>query len=148
MPTWADEGLPSFSRRVWDIGEGQSMILHLGYQNPWRINELGDPPCLFGSGKYYKRGWALWNKSRSASFPFFRIVRGVSIHSSIWCNRTVRTAMEPFSKRPLIVSFPDIQPLWTSYIRNILDNRQSIFEIPPTEVLEKQGCLQGLHASQ
>ena len=35
--------------------------------------------------------------------------------------------------------FPDIQPLWAAYIRDILARRDSILQVPATEVFEIKG---------
>src|SRR5438105_10002355 len=40
-PLWAMEGIPSFFEKFYGYWEGDELVVHWGYQNPWRIAGLG-----------------------------------------------------------------------------------------------------------
>ncbi len=41
-PPWADKGIPSFFEKFLGYWDGDRLVLRFGYQNPWRIETLGD----------------------------------------------------------------------------------------------------------
>ncbi len=53
-PAWADEGIPTFFEKFYGYWKNDELVLFWGFQNPWRIEELGTG-CLsrksFRSGK-------------------------------------------------------------------------------------------------
>jgi len=40
-PLWADEGIPSFFEKSFGYWNGDKLILQMGFQNPWRISQMG-----------------------------------------------------------------------------------------------------------
>jgi hypothetical protein len=41
-PSWASEGIPTFFEKFYGYKEGDRLYLKWGYQNPWRIQALGE----------------------------------------------------------------------------------------------------------
>jgi hypothetical protein len=40
-PPWAEEGIPTFFEKFYGYWKDDELVLLWGFQNPWRINELG-----------------------------------------------------------------------------------------------------------
>ena len=135
MPKWADEGLPSFFEKGFGYWNGQDMVLHLGYQNPWRIKELDDrlisldlSDIVTKSEKYgtsEKRLVSVFLYSQGRLKRFIDLVKQ---------NR--KNGYATFVEAAFDRTYSDIQPLWSAYIGGILANREAIYRIPPTEVFE------------
>lgn len=133
-PEWACEGVPSFFEKGFGYWEGKDMVLHLGYQNPWRIREMGDrlgsldlkdivtSPQRYGTSE--KRLVSVFLYRQGKFKTFLDLVRS---------NR--KNGYGTFVEAAFGRKFEDLQPLWSAYLRDILANRDANLQIPATEVL-------------
>jgi hypothetical protein len=141
-PTWADEGLPSFFEKGFGYWNGQDMVLHLGYQNPWRIEELGDrlnslalKDIVTASERYgtsEKRLVSVFLYSQGRLKAFIDLVQ-----------RNRKNGYGTFIEAAFNRRFSEIQPLWSAYLRDILADRKAVLRIPPTEVLGTRDAFTG-----
>ena len=136
-PEWADEGLPSFFEKSFGYWDDKRLVLHFGYQNPWRIEELGerleslDLRQIVTMSDHYgtseKRLVSVFLYSQGRLKVFIDLVR----HDK-------KNGYGTFLEAAFGRTFSEIQPLWKEYIRGILTNRNAILQIPGTKVLENR----------
>ena len=133
-PAWADEGLPSFFEKGFGHWKGPDLVIHWGYPNPWRIQELGDrlgsldlkdivtAPERYGTSEKRMVSVFLYHQGRLKTF--IELVRS---------NR--KNGYGTFVEAAMDRTFADIQPLWSAYLGDLQARRDAILQIPATEVL-------------
>ncbi len=136
-PAWADEGIPSFFEKFLGYWEGDRLVLRFGYQNPWRVETLGDRIDQLDLRTILHRKANDYGTSRNSDLrmvsvflwrsgklpAFLDLVRGGD-------KRGRETYFEAAFDQPL----KDIEPAWRSYLRDAKTNRAEIARVPPSTV--------------
>jgi hypothetical protein len=144
-PQWAMEGIPTFFEKFYGYWQNGELVAYWGYQNPWRIQQLGDNLAMLdlktavadteqtqasSAVERTESSWRmvsvfLWQQGR-----FKRFLNLVATHDKASYPTYFEAAMEmPFAK---------ILPLWQDYLNDVVAHHTSILLLPASTILDDQ----------
>lgn len=147
-PQWAMEGIPTFFEKFYGYWQGGELTAYWGYQNPWRIQQLGDnltkldlqkviadPKEIEASSSVERSesSWRmvsvfLWQQGR-----FKRFLHLIATQDKASYPTYFEAAMEmPVEK---------IIPLWQDYLNNVATQRMKILRLPSSSVFDDEATL-------
>src|SRR5690348_5314586 len=137
-PAWADEGIPTFFEKFYGYWKKDELVLFWGFQNPWRIEELGtnltrlnlekitsDANPEPDESKLRMVSLFLWDQGR-----FRRFLNLIATNDKRGYKSYFEAAMEMPLER--------IIPLWQSYLLGIERRRAAILSLPLSTVLDSE----------
>jgi hypothetical protein len=148
-PAWAMEGIPTFFEKFYGYWLDGELEVYWGYQNPWRIQQLGtnltqldlkqviaDPQATEASSTVERSesSWRmvsvfLWQQGR-----FKRFLSLIAAHDKAGYPTYFEAAMEmPVEK---------ILPLWQDYLNDAVAHRARNLSFPPSQVLGDRAAFQ------
>jgi hypothetical protein len=148
-PQWAMEGIPTFFEKFYGYWKGDELTVYWGYQNPWRIQALGenlthldlkklvadtDQTEHYGSGEHSESAQRmasvfLWQQGR-----FKRFLNLVATRDKAGYPTYFEAAMQmPIEK---------ILPLWQDYLDNVAAQRAKIMRLPPSKIFDDEANFQ------
>jgi len=140
-PVWADEGIPSFFEKFFGYWNSNELVLSFGYQNPWRIHELGEKideldlkSILYRTGNNY----SINKNSDLRMVSIFLWRQGKFQRYMDLLGRNDRGAYGTFFEAAFEKKLEEIEPLWRQYLRETKINRSYIFRIPPSKVFDNK----------
>jgi hypothetical protein len=137
-PAWADEGVPTFFEKFYGYWKNDELVLFWGFQNPWRIRELGnnltqlnlsevlsDQNPESDESKLRMVSLFLWQQGR-----FRRFLKLIAANDKRGYASYFEAAMElPLEK---------IIPLWQNYLLDVDRRRAAILSLPLSTVFENE----------
>lgn len=144
-PQWAMEGIPTFFEKFYGYWKDGELVAYWGYQNPWRIAQLGDRLTgldlkqviadtehteASSAVERTESSWRmvsvfLWQQGR-----FKRFLNLVAKHDKAGYQTYFEAAMEmPVEK---------ILPLWQGYLDDVAAHREQIALLPASTVFDNQ----------
>ncbi len=135
-PMWASEAVPAFFEKFIGYWDADKLVLQWGYQNPWRIEAIGDkltgldlarivsdrrPVTNFDNSERRLVTVFLWRAGKLERF-----LRLIVDNTHAGYDSCFEAAME----KPL----KDLVPLWQSYLQEIAAHRPEIMKIPASVV--------------
>ena len=144
-PPWAMEGIPTFFEKFYGYWKDGKLVTYWGYQNPWRIQQLGNnlsqldlkqviaDPKATGASSEVERSessWRmvsvfLWQQGR-----FKRFLNLIATHDKAGYPTYFEAAMEmPIEK---------ILPRWQDYLDDVAAHRTKILLLPASNILDDQ----------
>jgi hypothetical protein len=139
LPAWAFEGIPTFFEKFYGYWNGEQLVLYWGFQNPWRIRELGPELTRLdlkrivsengitepSESKLRMAAMFLWEQGRLRRF-----LRLVATNNRLGYPTYFEAAMGmPMGK---------IMPIWQSYLESIERNRAEILSLPLSTVFSNE----------
>lgn len=136
-PVWATEAVPAFFEKFIGYWDADKLVLQWGYQNPWRIEALGDklagldlarivndrrPVTNFDNSERRLVTVFLWRAGR-----FERFLRLLADNTHAGYDSCFEAAME----QPLKA----LVPQWQNYLQEIASHRAEIMKVPASVVL-------------
>jgi hypothetical protein len=141
-PVWADEGIPTFFEKFYGYWNKDELVLFWGFQNPWRIQELGnnltqlnlmevlsDQNPESDESKLRMVSLFLWEQGR-----FKRFLRLIAENDKHGYTSYFEAAMELPLER--------IVPLWQIYLVEIERRRPAILSLPLSTVFDTEAEFQ------
>jgi len=148
-PLWAEEGTPTFFEKFYGYWNDDELVLFWGFQNPWRIEELGinltklDLIAIISdkdpSGRLRTVGRSeselrmlsvfLWKQGR-----FKRFLKLIAEKDKRGYASYFEGAMEMPIER--------IIPLWQGYLLDVAQQRTAILSLPLSTVFDDQAAFQ------
>ena len=136
-PAWADEGIPSFFEKFLGYWEGDRLVLRFGYQNPWRIETLGDQIARLDLRAILHRKTNDYGSSRNSDLRMVSVFLWRSDKLPRYLElvrRGDKRGRETYLEAALDQPLKDIDPAWRSYLRDAGANRAEIARVPPSTV--------------
>ncbi len=139
-PRWAVEGIPTFFEKFYGYWKGDELVLFWGFQNPWRIEELGANLAQLNlreiisgqesnESKLRMVSLFLWEQGR-----FRRFLKLIAANDKQGYASYFEGAMEmPLEK---------ILPLWQQYLRDVAQQRARILSLPLSTVFDSEATFQ------
>jgi hypothetical protein len=139
-PLWAMEGIPTFFEKFYGYWEQDDLVVHWGYQNPWRIEALGtnlihlDLHAILGTtqsqGQYHESdlrmvSMFLWEQGR-----FQRFLRLIE--------RGEMNGYKSYFEAALEMPVEQAVPLWQDYLDKVAARRSEIVRLPPSAILANE----------
>ncbi len=141
LPQWAEEGIPSFFEKFFGYWNGNDLVLTFGYQNPWRINDLGDnidklelKTVLYQSRDYF--GVSTNSEFRMVSVFLWR--HGKLKRYLDLVRRGERAGYDTYFEAAFDMKLDKIEPQWRKYLEYTKQNRALIYMIPPSKVFRNK----------
>ncbi len=126
-PSWAIEGVPAFFEKFYGYEEGGRLILKWGFQNPWRIQALGESisslkmeNVVRGSNDTSeKRMLSVFIYQQGKLGRFLEVVKNGD-------KGGFGTYVEAAFNKPM----PEIDTAWQAYLRDVYVKRDQIYLLP------------------
>jgi hypothetical protein len=142
-PAWAVEGVPTFFEKFYGYWKGEQLVLYWGFQNPWRIRELGleltqlDLKRIVSENgrpeqsesKLRMAAVFLWEQGRLKRF--LRLVEANN-----------RLGYPTYFEAAMGMPMEKITPIWQSYLDSIERSRAEVLSLPSSTVLSNEAEFQ------
>jgi hypothetical protein len=137
MPVWALEGIPTFFEKFYGYWRDDQLVLELGFQNPWRIELIGDKlpeldlAALVGTrdsqGKFRESdvrmlSMFLWKQGR-----FHRLLELIQ--------KNDRGGYPSYFEAAMELPMDNIRPLWQAYLNEVHSHHRENLRLPISTVL-------------
>ena len=136
-PLWADEGIPSFFEKSFGYWSKDELILRFGFQNPWRIQQMGGtlPSLDLESIVKNKHPYGTSEKRMVSVFLYQHgklreYLRLVSTNRKYGYSTFLEAA---FSKHMSL-----LVPEWKKYLQEVHRNRNQILRIPGSMIFDSK----------
>jgi hypothetical protein len=142
-PVWADEGVPTFFEKFYGYWDGGKLVLYWGFQNPWRIRELGPELTRLDVKKIVsENAMPERNESKLRMAVMFLWDQGKLRRFLRLVGANNRLGYPTFFEAAMGLSMEKITPIWQSYLENIEQNRAAILSLPSSAVLRNKAEFQ------
>jgi hypothetical protein len=148
-PLWAKEGIPTFFEKFYGYWNGDNLIIFWGFQNPWRIEQIGtnlnkldlekiiSDPETSSQFSAVERNESdlrmasvfLWKQGR-----FNRFLRLIAAHEKARYSSYFEAAMQ--------MPIKQILPAWQSYLEDVSQHRSEILSLPPSTICSDHATFQ------
>jgi hypothetical protein len=142
---WAIEGIPTFFEKFYGYWQGEDLVLHWGYQNPWRIDALGtnltrlDLKSILSTtaspGSY--------NESDRRLVAVFLWEQGKFKRFLNLIKNRQKDGYDSYFEAALEMPVERAVPLWQNYLERIENQRNEIFRLPVSTVLSNKEAFKG-----
>lgn len=134
-PAWAMEGVPTFFEKFFGYTKDDMLYANWGYQNPWRIEELGDRipklkliRVLYGSeDQSEKRLLSVFLYQQGKFRNYLDLIQAGS-------KKGYRTYVEAAFEKPL----HQIDEIWEAYLKEVANNKTKILLIPSSNIFKTE----------
>ncbi len=143
-PMWAVEAIPAFFEKFIGYWDGDKLVAQWGYQNPWRIELIGDkltgldlkriiadrrPVTNFNNSERRLVTVFLWRQGKFERF--LRLLAGRN-----------HNGYGSYFEAAMGMPLKDIVPLWQEYLSEIAEHRADIKRVPVSVVLPNQAAFE------
>lgn len=148
-PLWAREGIPTFFEKFYGYWKDNEMVVYWGYQNPWRIQQIGDnltqlnlekiisdpaPTTRFSLLEQNESGWRmgsvfLWEQGR-----FKRFLKLIAARD--------KAGYPTYFEAAMGMPIKEILPLWQRYLNDAAARRTKIMLLPTSKIFETEAGFQ------
>lgn len=141
-PAWADEGIPTFFEKFYGYWKDNQLAVFWGFQNPWRVQELGDHLTQLDLADIISNQSPETNESELRMVSLFlwhegkfkRFLRLISANDKRGYNSFLEGAME--------LPLEQINPLWRRYLLDVEQHRTQILSLPVSAVFDNEAAFQ------
>ncbi len=135
-PMWAMEGIPTFFEKFYGYWTNDSLVVHWGYQNPWRIAELGTNLTQLDLEQIISNPYQPVEKQESAlrmvsmflwdQGKFKRFLQVIKSRDKAGFDSYFEAAMG----KPL----EQVVPMWREYLKRVAGKRSEIMQLPNSTI--------------
>lgn len=128
-PSWADEGIPTFFEKFYGYWKGNELILLWGFQNPWRIEELGNNLARLNLSEIVSDVRPESDESKLRMVSLFLWKRGKFKRFLRLIASNDKHGYPSFFEAAMEMPLNRITPVWMSYLSDVEQHRSfnSIF---------------------
>jgi hypothetical protein len=135
-PAWAVEGVPTFFEKFYGYWKGEQLILYFGFQNPWRIRELGPGLTQLDLKRIVSENVTPeQNESKLRMAVMFLWEQGKLRRFLRLVAANDRLGYPTYFEAAMGMPMEKIMPIWQTYLERIERNRIEILSLPPSTVL-------------
>jgi hypothetical protein len=144
---WAIEGIPTFFEKFYGYWDGNELVAYWGYQNPWRIAQLGgnlqkldlkqvlaDPTHIEASVSA-ERGESAWRMASVFLWQQGRFKRFLNLIA-----KHERAGFPTYFEGAMKMPIEKIIPIWQWYLDDVAGERGKIMRLPPSSVFGDQAA--------
>ena len=141
-PAWANEGIPTFFEKFYGYWKNGQLVLFWGFQNPWRIQELGANLTRLNLPEIISDQIPEDNESklRMVSLFLWRHGRFKRFLDLIVANE--KHGYPSYFEAAMELPVEKIVPLWQDYLLDVERRRSEILSLPSSAVLENEAAFQ------
>jgi hypothetical protein len=142
-PAWAVEGVPTFFEKFYGYWNGGQLVLYWGFQNPWRMRELGPELTQLDLKRIVsENGRPEQSESKLRMAAMFLWEQGKLRRFLRLVAANNRLGYATYFEAAMGMSMGKITPIWQSYLENIERNRAEMLSLPPSTVLRNEAEFQ------
>ena len=142
-PAWAFEGIPAFFEKFYGYWNGGKLVLYWGFQNPWRIRELGPELTELDLKRIVsENGIPERDESKLRMATVFLWQQGKLRRFLRLITANNRFGYPTYFEAAMGMSMEKITPAWQSYLENVARNRAEILSLPVSTVLGNEAEFQ------
>jgi hypothetical protein len=148
-PAWATEGIPTFFEKFYGYWKSNELVAYWGYQNPWRISQLGTNLTRIDLGtivsysesstdfRMIERNESslrmvsvfLWEQGR-----FKRFLKLIAGHD--------KKGFHSYFEAAMGMPLKQILPLWQDYLNDVSEHRSKILSLPVSTICDDEAAFQ------
>lgn len=141
-PMWATQGIPNFFEKFYGYWKGEDLVLELGFQNPWRLQRIGDslphlelrqifryedPMGRFSGSEQRMVSTFLWRQGKFKTMLKL-IEKGIAPEGyQTWFDAAMGMQLD------------EVTPLWKTYLTEVMADRGN-FSLPNSLVLPDEAA--------
>ncbi len=134
-PRWAEEGIASFFEKFYGYEEHGNLIAEWGFQNPWRLRELGETLPYLRLEDILENKTGTSEKRMLTTFLFQqRKFKEYLLLVQKNDKRGYATFLEAVFARPLL----EITPFWQEYLNAVSQQKERFLQIPPSQLFSSK----------
>lgn len=144
-PGWAMEGIPTFFEKFYGYWKDGELVAYWGYQNPWRIQQLGDhltqldlkevlaDPKETGASSAVERSESSWRMASVFLWQQGRFKRFLNLVA-----RHDRAGYPTYFEAAMDLPVEKILPLWQDYLAAVAAHRTTVLQLPASKIFDDQ----------
>jgi hypothetical protein len=127
---WAIEGIPTFFEKFYGYWRGDELVVNWGFQNPWRIKQLGtdlarlDLPGILATTRAEER------ESEQRLVSIFLWEQGKFKQFLDFVKRREKNGYDSYFEAAMEMPIGRVSPLWQDYLARIVARRAEILRLP------------------
>jgi hypothetical protein len=146
-PEWAIEGIPTFFEKFYGYWRGDELVVNWGFQNPWRIKQLGtdlarlDLPGILATTRAEE-----W-ESEQRLVSIFLWEQGKFKQFLDFVKRREKNGYDSYFEAAMEMPIGRVSPLWQDYLTRIVARRAEILRLPLSAALPDEVAFHRFAAS-
>ena len=132
---WAHEGIPTFFEKLYGYEDAGQLVVSMGYQNPWRIKQMGAKILEQNLSDIISRATAGGEDESAQRLVSVFLYQHAALKK--YCDLSISRRKHGFStylEAALGKTFKQIEPEWVEYIRTIYKNKPLIEKLPGSQI--------------
>lgn len=135
-PLWALEGIPTFFEKFYGYWTNDQLVVHWGFQNPWRIEMLGTNLTHLNLERILalKRSPGDFRESDLRMVSMFLWEQGKFKRFLELIQRKDKAGFDSYFEAAMGAPVQQVLPLWQDYLNRVQVQRQQIMQLPASFV--------------
>jgi len=146
-PVWAIEGIPTFFEKFYGYWRGDELVVHWGFQNPWRIKQLGTDLARLDLPEILATTRAKEKESEQRLVSIFLWEQGKFKQFLDLVKRREKNGYDSYFEAAMEMPIGRVIPLWQDYLAGIAARRSEILRLPLSATLPNENAFHKFAAS-
>lgn len=140
LPVWAIEGIPSFFEKFYGYWDKDAIVVHWGFQNPWRIEMLGPNLTRLDLERLLSTSNPLgdFHESDIRMISMFLWSQGKFQRYLQLQQRADKLGYKSCFEAAIELPIEKILPLWTQFLNDVGASRAEILRLPASAILSDE----------
>jgi hypothetical protein len=146
-PAWAIEGIPTFFEKFYGYWRGDELVVNWGFQNPWRINQLGTDLARLDLQGILATTRAGERESEQRLVSIFLWEQGKFKQFLDLVRKREKNGYDSYFEAAMEMPIARVIPLWQDYLARIVARRSEILRLPVSATLPNEEAFHKFAAS-
>ena len=146
-PAWAIEGIPTFFEKFYGYWRGDELTVRWGFQNPWRIKQLGPNLTRLDLQRILAAPSAGESESEQRLVSIFLWEQGKFKEFLNFVKAGEKHGYESYFEAAMGMPIGRVSPLWQDYLNRIAARRSEILGLPLSNLLSNEAAFHEFAAS-
>ncbi len=146
-PAWAIEGVPTFFEKFYGYWRGDELVVNWGFQNPWRIKQLGTDLARLDLQGILTTTRAGERESEQRLVSIFLWEQGKFKQFLDLVRKREKNGYDSYFEAAMERPIGRVIPLWQDYLARIVARRSEILRLPVSVTLTNEEAFHKFAAS-
>jgi hypothetical protein len=146
-PAWAIEGIPTFFEKFYGYWRGDELVVNWGFQNPWRIKQLGTDLARLDLQAILATTRAGERESEQRLVSIFLWEQGKFKQFLDLVRKREKNGYDSYLEAAMEMPIARVIPLWQDYLARIVARRSEILRLPVSATLPNEEAFHKFAAS-
>ncbi len=146
-PAWAIEGIPTFFEKFYGYWRGDELVVNWGFQNPWRIKQLGTDLARLDLQAILATTRAGERESEQRLVSIFLWEQGKFKQFLGLVRKREKNGYDSYFEAAMEMPITRVIPLWQDYLARIVARRSEILRLPVSATLPNEDAFHKFAAS-